>query len=135
MNKLDDYYRNCPFSKSTGEPKRKKKKQNGYKDKPNRRCVYTGKPGAERHEIFSGIFRQTSIDMGFQIDVCPDIHYALQYETTDWAKKEALRWKRYFQKKYEAEVIKNGLDKIRARGMWIQLVGKNYIEEGEANNE
>ena len=46
---LDSYYRNCPFPKPA-----KKKKQllhNGYKKKQERRCYYTGQPGAERHEI------------------------------------------------------------------------------------
>lgn len=46
---LDSYYENCAFPK----PKSKKKKllHNGYKDKHERICWYTGRPGAERHEI------------------------------------------------------------------------------------
>lgn len=53
---LDGYYRNCPFPK----PKTTKKKLlvNGYKDKEKRRCWYTDRPGAERHEIFGGPNRQ-----------------------------------------------------------------------------
>ena len=56
------------------KPKRKKKqkKTNGYKDKAERICKYCGKPYAERHELFYGPLRQTSIDFGFQIDVCPE---------------------------------------------------------------
>lgn len=128
MSNNDCYY-TCPFPKSMGEPVKTKRKKNGFKDKPNRKCYYTGKPGAERHEIFSGIFRQTSIDLGFQIDVCPDIHYALQYGTTDWARQEDLKWKRHFQQKYETEIIKNGLSEEQARILWIRLMGKNYMED------
>lgn len=129
MSKSEDYYRSCPFPKSMGEPVKTKKKKNGYKDKPNRYCYYTGKPGAERHELFGGPYRQTSIDLGFQIDVCPDIHYAMQYGTTEWAKEETLKWRRRFQKKYEDEIIKNGLSADQARMLWLQLMGKNYREE------
>ena len=46
---LDSYYRNCPFPK----PAKKKKKLlcNGYKNKAERRCYYTGQPGADRQEL------------------------------------------------------------------------------------
>lgn len=49
---LDSYYENCAFPK----PKSKKKKllHNGYKDKHERICWYTGRSGAERHEIWGG---------------------------------------------------------------------------------
>lgn len=106
---MNDYYRTCPFPKTMGEPKKKKKKQNGYKDKPNRYCYYTGNPGAERHEVFPGPNRQISIDHGFQIDVCHDIHMALQYGKTEWARAEALRWKQHFQKLYEDRVMESGM--------------------------
>lgn len=122
-----EYYDTCPFPKTMGEPKKKKKKQNGYKDKPNRRCYYTGKPGAERHEIFAGPYRQTSIDMGFQVDVCPELHYALQYGTTEWARAEALRWKQHYQREYEKKLIDTGIKPEQARSLWLTLMGKNYL--------
>lgn len=51
MKHLDEYYKTCPFPKSMGEPRSKKKKlYNGYKDKTSRRCWYTGKMGAVRGE-------------------------------------------------------------------------------------
>lgn len=125
----DDYYLTCPFPKTMGEPKKPKKKQNGYKDKPNRKCFYTGTPGAERHEVFGGPNRQTSIDHGFQIDVCRDIHHALQYKTTEWARQEDLRWKQYYQKLYEDKVIEQGLDSGQARKLWLIMIGKNYLDD------
>ena len=125
----DDYYRTCPFPKTMGEPKKKKKKQNGYKDKPNRYCYYTGSPAAERHEVFPGPNRQISIDHGFQVDVCHDIHVALQYETTEWARAEALKWKQYYQKLYEERVMESGVDAENARKLWMMMIGKNYLEE------
>lgn len=111
-----------------GEPRGKKKKlENGYKDKPNRYCWYTGQPCAERHEVFSGIHRQTSIDMGFQIDVCSQIHYALQYGTTAWAREEVTRLKKYFQLKYEDDLISEGYTQEQAREEWMLLIGENYL--------
>lgn len=125
----DDYYSKCPYPKTMGEPKKKKKKQNGYKEKPNRHCYYTGSPAAERHEVFPGANRQISIDHGFQIDVCHDIHVALQYGTTEWAKAEDLRWKQHFQKLYESRVQESGLKPVEARKLWMILIGKNYMED------
>lgn len=129
-----DYYQTCPFPKSMGTPKRSKKKQNGYKAKVHRYCFYTGKPGAERHEVFPGIFRQTSIDMGFQVDVCPDIHYALQYGTTEWARQETQKWRVKFQKEYEEKLVNEGVSEAAARMNWIRLCGKSYINDMEEIN-
>lgn len=49
-NSLEDYYQSCPFPKPA-PAKKKTLLYNGYKDKLERRCYYTGRPGAERHEI------------------------------------------------------------------------------------
>lgn len=123
----EDYYSTCPFPKSMGEPKKTKKKHNGYKDKPNRKCFYTGLPGAERHEVFPGPNRQISIDHGFQVDVCREIHQALQYGTTEWAKEEDLRWKMHYQRQYEDELLEKGLEPAEARKKWMTMIGKNYL--------
>ena len=125
-NDLDNYYQQCPYPK----PKPTKKKPllyNGYKDKPQRRCWYTRTLGAERHEIWGGPWRQTSIDMGFQVDVCPEIHRELQANSTKWAKTENLKWQMYYQQLYEGKLIASGIKEEQARELWMTLIGKNYL--------
>lgn len=125
-NGLDEFYQSCAFPK----PKPTKKKpllHNGYKDKPQRRCWYTGAPGAERHEIWGGPWRQTSIDIGFQVDVCPEIHAELQANGTHWAKTENLKWKMYYQHIYEQKLINSGITPEQARKCWMALIGRNYL--------
>lgn len=125
MSDIDSYYRNCAYPK----PGKAKKKilHNGYKDKPQRRCWYTGAPGAERHEIFNGPNRQTSIELGFQVDVCPEIHARLHASADPWAKVENKKWRMYFQAKHEEELIASGMTAEEAREEWMQLIGKNYL--------
>ena len=123
---LDKYYQQCPFPK----PKPTKKKPllfNGYKDKPQRRCWYTRTLGAERHEIWGGPYRQTSIEMGFQVDVCPELHAELQANGTEWAKTENLKWQMYYQQLYEGKLIASGIKEEQARELWMTLIGKNYL--------
>ena len=125
-NSMDDYYQNCAFPK----PKPTKKKrplENGYKDKANRRCWYTGKPGAERHEVFPGIRRQASIAEGFQVDVCPEIHQQLQANGTEWARIENRKWRMYYQQQYEEKLIASGIRQDQAREIWMQMMGENYL--------
>lgn len=128
--KLDAYYQSCAFPKPKPEGKAKKK-VNGYKDKPNRYCHYCGKRYAERHEIWGGSWRQTSIDHGFQVDVCREHHEALHANATEWAKKENIRWKLYYQSRYENRLRKLGLPPEEARKAWMNLIHKNYLPELE----
>lgn len=123
---LIDYYQSCPFPKPKPS-KKPKKKQNGFKDKPQRTCWYTGEPNAERHEVFPGIYRQTSIDMGFQVDVCPRIHRELQANGTEWAKTENLKWRMFYQRQYEERLIETGITEEQARSCWMDLMGRNYL--------
>ena len=125
---LDSYYQSCPYPKPKQDSK-PKKKQNGFKDKPQRRCWYTGQPGAERHEIFGGPNRQTSIDMGFQVDVCPEIHARLHANADDWARIENLKWKMYYQNMYEQRLMGMGMDRKEARKLWMAMIGKNYLPQ------
>ena len=83
------YDETCAFPKP--QDKKKKKKANGYKHKADRVCAYTERPFAERHEIFCGRNRQISIDNGFQIDVCPEIHAEQKENITDRAQEENMR--------------------------------------------
>lgn len=125
-NELDNYYQQCAFPK----PKPTKKKQllcNGYKDKPERKCWYTGQLGAERHEIWGGPYRQTSIRMGFQVDVCPEIHAELQANGTEWARIENQKWQMYFQSQYEQKLINTGVKPEHARDAWMAMIGRNYL--------
>jgi hypothetical protein len=123
--KKQSYYAACAVPKP-GTAK-KKRKCNGYKDKPSRVCVYDGTPYAERHEVFGGPNRQTSIDLGFQIDVSPARHAELQAGLTKWAQAENLRLRQHFQVRYEAELTESGMSEEAAREAWIVLVGKNYL--------
>lgn len=122
---LDRYYQSCPYPKpKSTKPKRR---QNGFKDKPNRTCWYTGRPGAERHEVFSGPNRQTSIDMGFQVDVCPEIHARLHANADDWARIENLKWRMYYQNAYEQRLMSLGMERKEARKAWMAMIGRNYL--------
>ena len=122
---LDSYYRNCPFPK----PAKKKEKLlcNGYKNKAERRCYYTGQPGAERHEIWGGPWRQTSIEMGFQVDLSPEMHRKFHEAQEDWIIREINWWKRHYQEMYENKLIESGIRPEQARKCWMALIGKNYL--------
>ena len=122
---LNDYYRTCPYPKP--KTKKKKREYNGYKNKPQRRCYYTGRPGAERHEVFGGPNRQTSIREGFQIDLCPELHRELHANQTEWAKRENLYWRQKYQKECEEKLMATGLAPDQARECWMSLIGKNFL--------
>ena len=98
-----------------------------FKEKPQRICWYTGQPGAERHEIFGGPNRQTSIEMGFQVDLCPELHARLHANADDWAKTENRKWRMYFQTIYEEELIASGETPEKARTSWMAMIGRNYL--------
>lgn len=119
------YYDTCAFPKP--QSKKKKKKCNGYKDKADRICTYTGRPFAERHEIFCGRNRQISIDYGFQIDVCHEIHEELQANITEWAQAENLRLRQKCQTEYEDKLTCAGITPEKAREMWLKLIGRSYL--------
>lgn len=120
------YYDTCAIPKPV--TRKKKKKCNGYKNKPNRFCAYTGQPYAERHEVFGGPNRQISIDMGFQVDVSPEVHRELQDNITEWAQKENRRLRQKFQRRYEQDLIDAGMSEEQARYAWIQLIGRSYAD-------
>lgn len=126
MNKLDEYYQNCAFPKPKPDTK-PKKKQNGWKEKPQRRCWYTGQLGAERHEIFGGPNRQISIELGFQVDVCPEIHARLHAGADSWARIENLKWQMYYQHIYEQAQMQLGWSREEAREKWMELIGRNFL--------
>ena len=123
--KAMSYYDTCAFPKP--RDKKKKKKCNGYKHKANRVCAYTGRPFAERHEIFCGRNRQISVDNGFQIDVCPEIHAELQENITEWAQAENLRLRQKCQSEYEGALIDAGITPDEARELWLRLIGRSYL--------
>jgi hypothetical protein len=122
---MNTYYQNCPFPKPIS--KKRKKKVNGYKDKPDRVCFYCKTPYAERHEVFGGANRQISIDNGFQVDLCMNCHREIQDNITEWAQKQNRIWRKFFQTKYEIELMREGLSPERAREAWISLIGRNYL--------
>ena len=87
---MNTYYQNCPFPKPIS--KKRKKKVNGYKDKPDRVCFYE-----------------------------------IQDNITEWAQKQNRIWRKFFQTKYEIELMREGLSPERAREAWISLIGRNYL--------
>lgn len=120
-------YNRSPIPKPVDKPK--KKKQNGYKDKANRYCYYHKEiPSAERHEVYRGANRQTSIDHGFQVDLCSECHREMTANITDQAKERNTYWKEYWQKVYEDKLIEVGVKPKQARSLWMILIGRNYSE-------
>lgn len=122
---MNDYYKTCAIPKPV--TKKKKKKVNGYKNKAERICYYCGTAGAERHEVFPGPNRQTSIDEGFQVDLCPDCHREMQLNITQRAQERNEFWRQKYQKKYETKLIKIGAKPSFARDLWMALIGRNYL--------
>lgn len=109
---------------------KEKKKYNGYKDKADRTCFYTGAPYAERHEVFAGNpDRKICIRQGFQVDLSPEKHRELQANITDWAQVENTKWKACYQRTYMDLAEGEGLTEAEALQLWMQLIGRNYIEE------
>lgn len=110
--------------------KPKRKKQNGYKDKPNRYCYYCGTSHAERNEVYRGNpNRQNSIDHGFQVDLCQDCHQEMTENITPRAQERNRYWKEHYQKQYEDKLKGSGVSPQQARKMWMWLIGENYLEE------
>ena len=120
------YYDTCAFPKP--QNKKKKKKCNGYKDKPKRLCHYCGTPNAERHEVYPGRGRrQICIDNGFQVDLCPACHRAMHENSTPAAQAINKFWREKYQREYEAELITSGITPEQARKLWIGLIGRSYL--------
>lgn len=110
--------------------KREKKKYNGWKDKPERICFYTALPFAERHEVFPGNpNRKISIKHGLQVDLCSKKHRELQANITPWAKAENQKWRETYEQAYIDRLVDEGVNADAALQSWMQLIGRNYIEE------
>lgn len=124
--KAMSYYDTCAFPKP--RDKKKKKKCNGYKDKPKRICYYCGTPGAERHEVYPGRGkRQICIDNGFQVDLCQNCHREIHRNATLQAKERNEFWKIKYQGDYEERLISSGIAPDEARKLWIKLIGRSYL--------
>lgn len=122
------YYSECAFPKP--KTHKKKKECNGYKNKPERTCAYTGTGNAERHELFGGPNRQVSIREGLQIDLSPEKHRELQDNITDWAQAENKRLKAEAQARWMNEYIeKEDVSEKVALRQWMILIGRNYRED------
>lgn len=124
---MNDYYKKCAVPKP--QDTKKKKLCNGYKDKPNRVCMVTGTPYAERHEIFGGSNRQKSIMYGLQVDLSHEEHERVTNPRTeeDIAFVQAL--KEMGQKQFEDMLIENeGMTPLEARRTFIFEFGRNYRE-------
>lgn len=122
------YYSECAFPKP--KTPNKKKEYNGYKNKAERTCAYTGTSHAERHELFGGPNRQTSIREGLQIDLSPEKHRELQDNITEWAQAENKRLKAEAQTRWMNEYMETeGVSEAAALRAWMLLIGRNYRED------
>lgn len=121
---MNSYYQSCAIPKPGSQ--KKKRTVNGFKHKAERVCYYCGAPGAERHEVYGGANRQTSIDHGFQVDLCPDCHRELHENTTERAKLRNHYWRGFYQTQYEDKLMASGLSAEKARELWLTLIGRNY---------
>ncbi len=130
---IPDRYIECALNRiwdaAEERNKGKRKKYNGYKDKPNRICFYRETGGAERHEVFFGVGqRDISIEYGFQVDLCGELHWEIHQET-EWGKKEDLLWKQTYQTVYMDCLEADGLTREEALAAWMHLIGRNYLED------
>lgn len=125
---MNKYYKSCPFPKP--ESSRKKLLSNGYKGKMNRICAICGERGAERHELFGGANRQTSIREGFQIDLCRTHHIAFHTKDEEWM-PVVLEYQRNAQHMFELKLVDGGVSPENARAVWMHMIGRNYIWENE----
>ena len=108
--------------------KHKKKPLNNPKPTENDICIYTRQPYATTHEIFEGNGRrQISIKNGYQIKINLQDHMLIQQATDPYWVAEDLRWKIYYQTKFEVERIAEGMTVDEARAEWVELIGKSYI--------
>lgn len=123
---VSEYYKTCAFPKPVD--KKKKTVCNGYKDKQKRYCMYCGTRGADRHEVYGGTNRQTSIRHGFQVDLCSEHHRELQDNITEWAQAENQKLRAGFQRQYMDKLTATGVPEEDALEVWMALIGKNYIE-------
>lgn len=143
---MNDYYKTCAFPKPGNT--RKKKKTNGYKEKAERRCYYTGIPNAERHELFYGSgTRQISVDHCLQVDLHPLIHKLFHGESVPaemleplgvsgmfphplaWAADEQHRLRKEAQEKWELNIrVEMGLSAAAARRAWLELIRGSCLD-------
>ena len=106
----------------------KRKKYNGYKDKPERTCFYKETPNAERYEVFYGTGeRSLSIEYGFQVDLASELHYEIHHET-EWGQAEDLLWRQTYQTVYMDCMEADGFDREQALSAWMHLMHRNYLE-------
>lgn len=123
-----NYYDNCAFPKP--KTPKKKKECNGYKNKAERTCAYTGTGNAERHELFGGPNRQVSIREGLQIDLSPEKHRELQDNITEWAQAENKRLKAEAQTRWMNEYMETEcVSEEVALRQWMIMIGRNYRED------
>lgn len=106
-----------------------RKLYNGWKNKPQRVCMYCGKPYAERHELFGGPNRQISIREHLQVDVCREHHEFLQMQLTDEAVKEVARLRAKAQREWMDKLIDTGITEQQALAAWMSMIGRNYRED------
>lgn len=119
------YYTSCAFPKS--KDVRKKKPQNGYKEKPFRVCEVCGEYGAERHEIFGGPNRLNSIEDKLQMDLCADHHRMWHEDTSDEVERWKLQRRQQAQRTYEEKLIGAGKEPQQARLAFLRRYGKSYL--------
>ena len=109
---------------------REPRKYNGYKDKSERICFYTGMNYADRHEVFYGNpDREISMAHGFQVDLCAEKHRELHENCTPWAKEENAKWKYVYERLYLDKLIGQDITEKMALRYWMNLIRWNYIEE------
>ena len=124
-----DYALNKIWDAAKERDQGKRKKYNGYKDKPNRTCFYRETGGAERHEVFYGTAeREISIMYGFQVDLAPELHWEIHHET-EWGQKEDMLWRQAYQTVYMDCLEADGLSREEALAAWMILMSRNYLED------
>ena len=127
---VEDRYYEYAITQMEQAKRKKKRKYNGYKNKADRICFYTGRPYADRHEVFPGTSnRQICIKLGMQLDIYREKHEEIQGNITPWAKEENAKWRACYQRVYMDFAEGEGLTEAEALRAWMGLIGRNYIME------
>lgn len=109
------------------KPRKQKKAKNNKADYSLRVCALCrNKKICQTHEVYGGIFRQDSIQYGYQVPLCDPCHRKVT-NNDETTLDTQMEWKQKFQRQREAELVRMGHSKEDARDIWMEEMRRNYL--------